>query len=186
MAGAAAALAALAAVGRAVLTRREAKVRGTWKEKQRKNLEYKKRHPAPLLRSRILRKQIIRCKLMRRDDASFIEWAGFLDPREKQYQMSVEKTRAYLENPETVTMEQTRAKYGIPMPPFTLMDDAMKEMRGGAGANQPRDLSSYLPNRGKEKPKGQIDLSSVELDFVRFKGIELSKKQLAKLQANKN
>jgi len=185
LAGAAAALAALA-LG-AAHTKLYAKVRGTWKEKQRRNAEYLSRHPPPLMKKRALTFKIMYARLNRREDEEFCEWASWIDPREPEYQWSVEKVRTMMENPENVPMERTRAAIGIPMPPIRLTETALKQMRGGSGggtqAKRNEDVGGNLPGRGDEAPKGNVDLSSVELDFIKFKGFEVSKKVLARLEA---
>jgi len=189
IAGAAAALAALVALSRVggAQTRRFAKVRGTWKEKQRRNAEYLSRHPPPLMKKRALTYKIMYARLIRREDEEFCEWASWIDPREPEYQWSVEKVRTMNENPENVTMERQRALIGIPMPPIRLTETALKQMRGGAGgapsSKRNEDVGGNLPERGEDAPKGNVDLSTVELDFIKFKGFEVSKKVLARLEA---
>lgn len=189
IAGAAAALAALVVVARVgdAKTKRFAKVRGTWKEKQRRNAEYLSRHPPPLMKKRALTFKIMYARLIRREDEEFCEWASWIDPREPEYQWSVEKVRTMNENPENVTMERQRALIGIPMPPIRLTETALKQMRGGAGgapsSKRNEDVGGNLPERGEDAPKGNVDLSTVELDFIKFKGFEVSKKVLARLEA---
>merc|ERR1712107_70187 len=84
---------------------------------------------------------------------------------------------------------------GAPMPPFTLMDDAMQIIRGERMGGIKRDQdkkekeaeSSAASSKGKKGKKGPVqdgvDLSNIDMDFVNFKGIQMTKKELARLQS---
>jgi len=166
----------------------------TKRAKNWRNADRVRRHPPPLLTLKELRKRLLRVQLLRRKDIAATEEAWNYDPRTEDFQMSVADVKRMMETPGYISIEQEREGLGAPMPPFTLMDDAMQVIRGermgGIKREQPGkkdDKSDADSKKGKMKAKGPsegIDLSNIDMDFVNFKGIQMTKKELARLQSS--
>jgi len=167
----------------------------TKRAKNWRNADRVRRHPPPLLTLKELRKRLLRVQLLRRKDISATEEAWNYDPRTEDFQMSVADVKRMMETPGYISIEQEREGLGAPMPPFTLMDDAMQIIRGermgGIKREQPgkKDEGDSSKAKGKgtgKTPPGKdgIDLSNIDMDFVNFKGIQMTKKELARLQSS--
>merc|ERR1740123_2719471 len=171
-----------------------AKRQRTWYIKQRKNAAYLARNPPPLLTKRELRKRVTKVKLMRRDDVWSTEFFCFVDPRDDRYQWSVADVKQLMENPDYKPDERVREAAGIPMPPIRMMSKALDDMRGerlqmsSRTAKKEEDAPSEGKAKGQREKKvkkssSTVDLSSVDQDFLSWKGIQLSKKQKAQFAA---
>jgi len=166
----------------------------TKKAKNWRNADRVRRHPPPLLTLKELRKRLLRVQLMRRKDIEACEDAWNYDPRTEDFQMSVADVKKMMETPGYISIEQEREGLGAPMPPFTLMDDAMQVIRGermgGIKREQPGKKdgkpSEAGSGTGKKPSKGRdaVDLSNIDMDFVNFKGIQMTKKELARMQSS--
>lgn len=186
LAGVMAAVAAAAIVNRLsarVQMRRHR--RNSWTEVQQKDWMWTRLHPPKTISKQDLKMQETKAQLLQRDDVWATEWCVFVDPRTEEFQFSEEKTRAIMEDPEYESPELERQKLGLPNAPFTLMDMAMQKMRGGGASSSAGGGSSSLPKRLDKKPTSQkeLDTRNLELEFVNFKGYDITKAQRAKLEA---
>jgi len=160
-----------------------AKKHDTWKAKQWRNADYLRRNPPPLLTKRELRKRVTKVKLMRREDEWACEFPLYIDPRDKKYQWSVEKVKQMQNIPEFKSMERIREEAGCAMPPFRMCDAALQEMRvRGSKAGTAEEEKPVSAARGKRQQSRGIDLSNINMEFARFKGLKLTKKQEMRLQ----
>jgi len=164
--------------------------------KNYRNANRLRRHPSPLLTEKELRKRTFKVQLLRRKDIAACEDAWNYDPREAKYQMDVQEVKRIVETPGYVSVEQEREALGAPMPPFSLMDDALSLIRqerltGSRREKQPKqegeggdDAKARPAQKGKKgvRTTGGVDLSTMDMDFVDFKGIQMTKKELARLQ----
>mmetsp|Transcript_44445 Transcript_44445/g.126840 ORF Transcript_44445/g.126840 Transcript_44445/m.126840 type:complete len:245 (-) Transcript_44445:43-777(-) len=183
-------LAAGASAGIAALVLCRAKRQLSWYVKQRQNAEYAKRNPPPLLTKRELRKRVTKVKLLRRSDVWATEFFCYVDPREEKYQFSVQEVKQIQENPEFVPEEREREALGIPMPPIRMTESALNKMRGERVKVQESARKGAAQEEGdegkkKRKEKKTVDLSGIDADFISWKGIELSKKQQARMAQKK-
>eukprot|EP00929_Paragymnodinium_shiwhaense_P021126 TRINITY_DN1385_c0_g1_i1.p1 TRINITY_DN1385_c0_g1~~TRINITY_DN1385_c0_g1_i1.p1 ORF type:complete len:284 (-),score=91.80 TRINITY_DN1385_c0_g1_i1:215-994(-) len=181
-----AAVAAVAAMARlSARTQLRAHVRKSWQVKQRSNWLWNKLHPPKTLKQKDLKLQETKARLILRDDVWATEYCVFIDPRDEQFQYSEEKARAIIENPDYENPELERQKLGLPPPPFTLMDNALKKMRGGGGGGSMDGGDGNMPKRVDKKPTSQkeLDTRNLELEFINFKGYDITKAQRARLEA---
>eukprot|EP00929_Paragymnodinium_shiwhaense_P021128 TRINITY_DN1385_c0_g3_i1.p1 TRINITY_DN1385_c0_g3~~TRINITY_DN1385_c0_g3_i1.p1 ORF type:complete len:264 (-),score=89.76 TRINITY_DN1385_c0_g3_i1:186-977(-) len=169
----------------AARTQLRAHVRKSWQVKQRSNWLWNKLHPPKTLKQKDLKLQETKAKLILRDDLWATEYCVFVDPRDEQFQYSEEKARAILENPDYESPELERQKLGLPPPPFTLLDNALKRMRGGGGGMGGGGDEANMPKRVEKKPTSQkeLDTRNLELEFINFKGYDITKAQRARLEA---
>lgn len=171
--------------------------RGNTKKAMRwRNADRLRRFPPPMLTLKELRKRTTKVQMLRRQDISACENAWNYDPRDDKHQMSVMDVKRMMETPGYISVEMEREALGAPMPPFTLMDNAMTVIRSermggvkrdqpGAGAGGGTDGDKPAGGKGKTTRKKQtgVDLSTIDMDFVNFKGIQMTKKELARLQS---
>lgn len=157
-------------------------------EKKRANAERLRRFPPPLLSLKEKRKRLDKVMKLRRQDMMACEAAWNYDPRDEKWQLGVVDVKRIVETPGYVSVSAEREALGVPMPPFTLMDNAMAIIRGermgGVKSAKGQEEGSETTT-AKRAPRGKsVDLSQINLDFVGFKGIQMTKKNMARLQAS--
>lgn len=156
----------------------------TWNVKQIKNAFYAKRNPKPVMPQRELKKRVTKVKLMRRIDEWATEFYVYHDPRDEQYQWSVPDVKRIFENPDFVDDDRLRESLGVPLAPIRMYATALEKMRGERLQASARTATELDDKEQKKLDKG-VDLSTVDDEFLAFKGIELSKKEKAKRAQNR-
>lgn len=127
---------------------------------------------------------------MRRDDVWATEFWIRVDPRDERYQWPVEEVKRIMELPKYQPIERVREAMGVPMPPISLMKSALEKMRNeraqASGRVAAKSTSTDDTQAGAKKEKKTIDLSSIDSEFLAYKGIQLTKKQKAAAASKKS
>lgn len=139
----------------------------------------RKLNPPPVMNEKSLKRRIYLVQKAQQKDTSDVEAGAFHDPRDKEYQWSIEYTRKHLHELEMQrkkTIEQYRESLGIPKPPYTMMDDALAQIRKGfTSVEASSSLGAAPKGETKKGKKEEIDLSALRSDFASMKGISLAK-----------
>lgn len=172
----------------------EAKKRETWPIKQRQNAEYLARHPRPSMTEKERKKRLLKIQLFRRQDLMLCEQFLYNDPRDARWQWDVDKTRQFLDEQATLVDDvkkkklTTREDLGLPLPPTDLKLSAMAKIQRSSAAQASKEKEKQEKEKEKsKKPSGKMqqgkqgepDLTNVDLDFMNYKGLVMTRRQKA-------
>ncbi|CAJ1336506.1 unnamed protein product [Effrenium voratum] len=168
-----------------------AKKRLTWTVKQRQNAEYKARHPPPAMTNKERKRRLLKIDLFRREDLMLTEKYLYNDPRDARWQWDIDKTRQYMDEQATLVDDIKRKKLtsredlNLPLPPTDLKLTALAKISRSSAAQASKEQAKKKESEEK-KPKvvkGQKfedpDLTDVDIDFMNYKGLVMSRRQKA-------
>mmetsp|Transcript_139806 Transcript_139806/g.447107 ORF Transcript_139806/g.447107 Transcript_139806/m.447107 type:complete len:255 (-) Transcript_139806:181-945(-) len=180
--------AAAAAAAAVIICRLERK--HPWFDKRWANYDAKRFQPMTELTPKVIQKRVLKVRKMIRSDMMMCNVSLFEDPRSEEWQLPTSVVKGLYETPDFVPVDKQREAAGAPMPPFTMGDKALREMRGEKTA-QSRPNDEKLGGgedavKSKKKAESTVDLGTIDLDFIEYKGIKMTKKEMARLVNRKS
>ncbi|CAE7350220.1 unnamed protein product [Symbiodinium natans] len=174
----------------------EAKRQRTWPIKFRQNAEYLARHPPPAMTEKKRKRRLLYINLFRRQDEMLCEKYIFNDPRDDRWQWDVDKTRQFLDEEKTMVDDIKKKKLtsrddlGLPLPPTDLKIKAIAKIQRSTAAQaskQEADKANKEEGKPRAKKKSQmnqeVDLGNVDVEFMNYKGLVMTRKQKAAFAA---
>jgi len=182
----------------------EAKRKRTWPTKFRQNAEYLARHPPPAMTSKKRRRRLLYINLFRRQDEMLCEKYIYNDPRDDKWQWDVDKTRQFLDEEATMVDDIKKKKLtsrddlGLPLPPTDLKLKAIAKIQRSTAAQASKQEAAKAEKeqatpgrapankrlgRGGVKEEVDVDLGNVDVEFLNYKGLVMTKKQKAAFAA---
>ncbi|CAE7379752.1 unnamed protein product [Symbiodinium sp. CCMP2456] len=184
----------------------EAKRKRTWPTKFRQNAEYLARHPPPAMTSKKRRRRLLYINLFRRQDEMLCEKYIYNDPRDDRWQWDVDKTRQFLDEEATMVDDIKKKKLtsrddlGLPLPPTDLKLKAIAKIQRSTAAQASKQEAAKEEKEKEKKPAGvartntrrgrggvteevDVDLGNVDVEFLNYKGLVMTKKQKAAFAA---
>lgn len=147
----------------------------------------RRQFPEPALKNSDIKKRSRYAQLFRRNDIQLCETFWLVDPRDDRYQKSLEETRGYMDREANGKTDLAKRKYvtrdqlGLPAPPISVYQKSMAILKGMVASNKV-DTGTPVEEKqvGKKKVELLPDFANIELDYLAFKGMQLTRKQAAK------
>lgn len=163
-------------------------------KKMRWRDEKKLRYKDELLKPKDIEKRSRVAAIFRRNDIQLCESFWLIDPRDERYQKNLEETRGYMDreiNGKTDIQKRkdiTREMLGYPPPPVSVYERSMAQLRSNTASSKGIVQETAAPaEKDKKDKKGEgeklPDFSTIELEYMAYKGMQLTRKQQAQFAA---
>lgn len=157
-----------------------------------KRFDKMRRRPEPSLHPLELAARVKNVMSCKRKDTFEVEMAAYLDPRDEIMQRSVRDVKLMMETPGFTMPDQQREQQSVPPAPFSEYDSALMVIRGQMGRpgqkapeqQQDQDDGKKKKRKGGKKKTSTVDLTDIDTTFVDFRGIQMTKKERARLETN--
>eukprot|EP00930_Biecheleria_cincta_P055415 TRINITY_DN41735_c0_g1_i1.p1 TRINITY_DN41735_c0_g1~~TRINITY_DN41735_c0_g1_i1.p1 ORF type:complete len:249 (-),score=61.09 TRINITY_DN41735_c0_g1_i1:180-926(-) len=165
--------------------------------KRRQTEEALRRNPPPAMGVVRLNRRILKISLFRRQDEFLASQFLINDPRIDRWQWDLDKVRQYMDEQATLVDDvkrrklTTREDIGLPLPPTDLKLSALARAKAKGSLVQASKAAAEDKVKeeaeGKKKKKMSAkaaedkgpDLSMVDVEFMNYKGLVMTKKQKA-------